>query len=296
MSLKNTITTTLGRQLLQVQKHSPVMMLGAGLVGIGASLVLTARATLKLDDILEKGKAELDAIEEPKDDSEQSAYKRKRSKVQLATAIEVAKIYALPAVVAVGTIGFITGSHKILSTRNAGVTAAYAALDKGFREYRSRIVDELGPEKETQLYHDLVEVESYEETEEGPVPITILKANKGRNLSPYAQFFDECNRNWRPEAFMNQFFIQSKEKFANDLLVARGHLFLHEVYDMLGYDRTPESSVVGWIYNPEENTDNDNHVSFGIFRDAVIGQAWVNGDERSILLDFNVDGVIWDKI
>ena len=335
MSLKSSITTAMGRQLLQAQKHSPTLMLATGIVGFGASLVLTARASFKVGDILDKGKEELDAV--GADESDEN--KKKRSRVQLSTAIEIAKLYAAPVVIGAVSVALVTGSHKTLSSRYAGVTAAYAGLDKAFRSYRERVAEELGAEKETQLFHDLEEVETYEIDEEGEqTPVKILKANKGRNLSMYAKFFDECNKNWRKEDFMNQFFIQSKEKYADDMLKARGHLFLSEVYDMLGYERTPASTQVGWIYqdqaqlekkigrlerelanllkadsvknadkikdlreeirvaNLKLDLDSDNYVSFGIFRDPVIGQAWVNGDERSILLDFNVDGVIWDKI
>lgn len=294
MSFTNTITTTLGRQILVAQKHSPAVMFGAGIVGIGASLFMTAKATLKLGDVLDKAKTELDAVGEDETDEN----KKKRNKVRLSTAIEIAKIYAVPTVVAVGTVGLLTGSHTILSRRNVGLTAAYTVLDKSFRQYRDRVLEELGPEKEKALYHNL---EAYEEeldvTEDGEVVTkTIYKHRNNGEVSPYAICFDEGNKNWKPEPFMNQFTIQAKEKFANDMLMARGHLFLSEVYDMLGVERTPESIVVGWIYDPESNTEHDNYVSFGVFRDPHIGQAWANGDERSIWLDFNVDGIIYDLI
>ena len=84
------------------------------------------------------------------------------------------------------------------------------------------------------------------------------------------------------------------ETFANDLLKARGRLFLNEVYRMLGIDETKAGQVVGWVYNPD-NPTGDNFVDFGIYnmqRERV--RAFVNGYEPNILLDFNVDGVIWD--
>jgi hypothetical protein len=75
----------------------------------------------------------------------------------------------------------------------------------------------------------------------------------------------------------------------NDLLRARGHVFLHEVLDTLGIQRTPESAIVGWIFD-SENPDHigDNFIEFNI-RDY-------QSEYGYILLDFNVDGTIFDKI
>lgn len=55
--------------------------------------------------------------------------------------------------------------------------------------------------------------------------------------------------------------------------------------------------VVGWVYDPENpNHNGDNWVDFGIYNiDKERNRAFVNGYERSILLDFNVDGYILDK-
>lgn len=291
MSLKSTITTTLGRQLLHAQKHSPVLMLGAGIIGFGATVVMSCKATLKLNGILDEGKKKLDEVADETDEN-----KKKRSRIQLSTAIEVAKIYAVPAALGIASLALITGSHRTLSTRNAGLAAAYAALDKGFREYRGRVISELGAEKDAQFRYDLVETEGVEETDEGPVPITILKAARDRGVSIYAKYFDDTNPNWRPSPNMNEWFLMNKQLWANQLLKARGHVFLSEVYDMLGYDRTPESTQVGWIYNPDFNATGDNEIDFGVMRDSYIGQEFINGDEKSILLDFNVDGVIWNLI
>ena len=83
------------------------------------------------------------------------------------------------------------------------------------------------------------------------------------------------------------------------MLRSRGHLFLNEVYDMLGYPRIKEGNIIGWIYD-EKNPVGDNFVDFNIYPlNGIVDQAkinFINGDERSILLDFNVDGPILDLI
>ena len=63
---------------------------------------------------------------------------------------------------------------------------------------------------------------------------------------------------------------------------------------MLGIPKTKAGQVVGWVYDPEHPVG-DNYVDFGLFdldRERV--RRFVNGDERNILLDFNVDGNIWE--
>ena len=111
-------------------------------------------------------------------------------------------------------------------------------------------------------------------------------------ISPYARFFDETVYEWKPDPLMNKCFLDAQQRYANNLLEARGHIFLNEVYDMLGFQRTREGAVVGWI----KNGDGDGYVDFGIYDGNERSRAFVNGHETSILLDFNVDGTIWDKI
>jgi hypothetical protein len=52
--------------------------------------------------------------------------------------------------------------------------------------------------------------------------------------------------------------------------------------------------MVGWI----DGGDGDGYVDFGIYDIAAVNnrREFINGYEPSIILDFNVDGVIWDKI
>ena len=171
-----------------------------------------------------------------------------------------------------------------------GLTAAYAALDKGFRQYRERVVGELGADKDREFRYAMEDKTIVEETKEGPVTKQI-KVVGGTGI--YARLFDEYNSNWSDDPGYNRLFISCQQNFANDLLRSRGHVFLNEVYDMLGLERSPEGAVVGWVLDG----DGDGYVSFGVFDgDMYKGQEFVNGNERSILLDFNVDGVIWSKI
>lgn len=292
-TIKNAVTSKVGRQLLQAQKHSPHLLFGAGVAGVVTGTVMACRATLKVDAYTADAAAKLKEIDKL-EHVEYSEEDRKKDKaiVYIQTAAKVAKLYAPSVIVLGGSIVALTSSHSIMTRRNAGLTAAYAALEKGFDEYRKRVRDELGEDKEREFRYGYEPCEVVDETEEG-VKKSVVNRVKPGTPSIYARFFDPTSSNWSKRPEYNKIFLQSQQNYANDMLLARGHLFLNEVYDMLGLERSSAGSVVGWVLDKA----GDSYVDFGVF-DASREKArdFVNGHEGSILLDFNVDGVIYDKI
>lgn len=289
-ALRNLVTSNSARQVLKLQKHAPVILFVGGTVGVVATVILACRATLKLEEVLDDGHQALDEIAIEAETTHTEIRKTALAKAYVKNAGNVVKLYA-PAVVVGGlSIGALTGSHVILKNRNTALMAAYAAVDKAYRLYRERVLKELGPEKDAQFRHGLIEKEYVEETETGPVVLRAL-GTPTDEPSMYARFFDEGCSPWRKEPWANQNFIKCQEQYANDKLHAVGHVFLNEIYDSLGIKRCPEGQIIGWVLN-----NGDNHIDFGIYRNIEAGTAFVNGAEKSVLLDFNVDGVIWDKI
>lgn len=116
---------------------------------------------------------------------------------------------------------------------------------------------------------------------------------KSKPYSPYARVFDEECLGWTRDAEMNRLFLLRQQEFANEKLQQRGYLFLNEVYDMLGLSRTKVGQCVGWCYDLS-NRYGDNYVDFGIY--DVRNRWFVNGQEKTIVLDFNVDGNILDRL
>lgn len=297
-AIKNKVTSKVGRQILVTQKHSPTLLFGVGVVGVVATIVLASRATLKMEEVLSEAEENEKKFEEIAEDHPKKYTDEDRkndSKInKVRTAGKIVKLYAPAAAVGLVSIGAFTGSHVILSRRNAAVTAAYAALDKGFRQYRERVVSEYGPEKDQEFRFETVEKEMAVDTDEGTAVKTVKTISEKNRGSIYSRFFDESSSNWSPIKHQNQFFVQAQQNYANDLLNARGHVFLNEVYDMLGLERSPEGQVVGWVKG-----NGDGYIDFGVFRkgaEMFEAQRFVNGDERSVLLDFNVDGVVYNLI
>lgn len=287
---------------LKAKKHSPEIMLGLGVVGVVASTVLACRATLKLNEVLEEKEETMEKINEYVEENGYSDKYTEQDKakdttiVYAQTAVKVAKLYAPAVVLGVASLGSILYSHKILSGRNVAVSAALAASTKGFNEYRKRVVERFGEEVDRELRYDI----RYEEVEktvtdkkgkEKTVKETVEVAHAEPSI--YARCFDEGCAQWTKDPECNRITLQNLQNYANDRLRLKGYLFLNEVYQMIGFEETKAGQIVGWFYDPE-NPELQNHVDFGIF--TTFNSRFVNNLERSVWLDFNVDGNILDMI
>lgn len=302
----NTMSRSFNRVGFKLKKHSPEILVAAGVVGAVTSTVMACKATTKLSGILEESKEDIDSIHNYADRTGFSEkYTEEDCKKDLAivyaqSAVKVAKLYA-PAV-AVGTISIaaILGGHNILRKRNIALAAAYTAVDKSFKEYRGRVIERFGKELDKELKYNIKakEVEEVVVNEDG-TETTVTKTVEvaDPNLtSDYARFFDDGCTGWEKDPEMNLMFLKRQQNYANERLQRKGHLFLNEVYDMLGIPRTKAGQIVGWIYD-EKNPIGDNFVDFGIYDiHSEAKRNFVNGYERTILLDFNVDGNITDLI
>ena len=302
--MKEKLMKTYKKVELKAIKHSPEILAGVGVVGVVGSLVLACKATTKLSDVLEESKEQLDKIKEVAADP---AYEEKYSQddvkkdttiTYVQTAMKVTKLYAPSVILCASSLGCLLASNNILKKRNAALSAAYMTVDKSFKEYRKRVADRFGEEVEKEIRYNIKAEEITKVDEDGNEVTETVKVMDGtddpNSYSDYARFFGESCAAWQNDAEYNLTFLKAQQQYANDLLKARGRLFLNEVYRMLGIDETKAGQVVGWVYNPD-NPTGDNFVDFGIYnmqRERV--RAFVNGYEPNILLDFNVDGVIWN--
>lgn len=287
--IPNSVSRTVGRQILVAKKNSPHILFGAGVVGAVTSTVLACRATLKLDsklDDIQNKVADIKVLAHSKHPSSPAIEHKERelTYVYVQGGFSILKLYAPAVIVGAVSIAALTRSHLTMTQRYTAVAAAYSTLATAFDEYRERVRGDVGEERELQLYRGHI-LESVTDTEGN----TIV-AHNGPRLSPYAQCFDEFNKHWEKSAENNYYFISCQQNYANHLLRARGHVFLLEVYDMLGFPRTPASSQVGWVMGH----NGDDYIDFGMFQPH--GYDFVNSRERSIWLDFNVDGPIWNLI
>lgn len=305
MKFMEIVTRAYGKTKLSVKRNSPEILIVVGCVGVVVSAVLACKATLKVDETLSETKESLDKIKESKEHGatvhgipySEDDYKKDLTIVYTQTAVKFTKLYA-PAV-ALGTVslGCIIGSHHILRKRNIALAAAYTAVDKAYSEYRNRVIEKFGEEVDRQLRYGtekakITETVVDENGEEKTVEKEVEVMKSDIMTSPYAKFFDESSRNWQKDANYNLMFLRRVQSMMNDRLRAYGYVFLNEVYDALDIPKIPEGQTIGWVYDPE-NPNLHNCIDFGIYdthRESA--RDFVNGIERVILLDFNVDGDI----
>jgi len=288
------------RPLLKLRKASPRVMFAGGVVAGLTSTVLACRATLKLSDTLEgfqelKDKAEAIHDEGRNPEYDDKAYAKDLTVIKVKTILTLTKLYAPAAGLAVVSVALLTGSHITLSKRNASLTAAYASVDKAFAQYRERVRDQLGDEVDREMRYGTRVVSETVEGDDGKKKV--VKHNRVADGEPslYARFFDELCPDFKKNPEYNMIFLRAQQNYANDMLQARGHVFLNEIYDMLGLPRSGAGAMVGWVLGKNSG---DEYIDFGIFDDRTNERVrdFVNGRENAILLDFNVDGVIYDKI
>ena len=301
----NKATRLLSSTQYQVKKHSPEILMVAGIAGTIVGTVLACKATTKVSEIIEEKNKNVEDVhtcleEKPKEYTEEDS-KKDLTIIYAQTGVKLFKLYA-PAigVMALSFASIITG-HKVLKKRNIAIAAAYAAIDKGFKQYRKNVIKEFGEGVDQQMRFGLKSKEIKKKDKDGKtVKETEYYIDPERNpldnISEYARFFDAASSNFAKDPEYNMMFLRRQQDYANEMLKSRGHLFLNEVYDLLDIPRSKAGQVVGWVYDKNGNTKGDNYVDFGLYRNDQGTRRFVNGLEYNILLDFNVDGVIYDII
>ena len=301
----NKSTRLLSSTKYQVKKHSPEILMIAGITGTIVGTVLACKATTKVSEIMEEKNKLVEDVHTCLNDKE-IEYTEEDSKKDLTiiyaqTGVKLFKLYSPAIGVMILSFASIIYGHKVLKKRNVAIAAAYAAIDKGFKQYRKNVIEEFGESVDQQMRFGLKSKEVKKKDKDGK---TVKEteyyidpdSNPLDNISEYARFFDATSNNFEKDPEYNMMFLRRQQDYANEMLKSRGHLFLNEVYDLLDIPRSRAGQVVGWVYDKDGNTNGDNYVDFGLYRNDQGTRRFINGLEYNILLDFNVDGVIYDMI
>ncbi|MBR1703141.1 MAG: hypothetical protein IJ716_14535 [Lachnospiraceae bacterium] len=297
--MKNEIVTKLNKGLTSVgytlKKHSPEILAGAGATGIVIATVMACKATLKLTGILDEHK---EAMEQVRTQVPEEEVKKATVSTYARTGLQVVKLYAPAATVGVLSLGSILASNDILRKRNVALTAAYAAVDKSYKEYRERVIKRFGEEVDYQLRTG-AEVKEVEETvtdekgKEKKVKKKINVADPNATGSGYMKYFTRSNPYWEEDSQYLEMFLRAQQNFANDKLHAEGHLTLNQVYQMLGFKDTKDGMIAGWI-DDRNHPDSDGYIEFDV-KEVYLPDE--NGNyQKAYSIDFNVDGNIYDRM
>ena len=289
------------KTVMKLKKHSPEILVVAGIAGTVVSAILACKATTKVAEILDETNGTLDTIHEGMktgaiNGQEYTTEDGKKDTVVVyaQTGMKLAKLYGPAIILGTLSITSILASNNILRKRNVALGAAYAAIDKSFKEYRGRVIERFGEQVDTELKYGIkakkfeeIEVDS-ETGKEKKVKKTVMVADPNLQ-SDYAVYFDSKSRNYETNPDYNRMFLKAQQAFANDKLQTRGHLFLNEVLDDLDLPRTSAGQIVGWTKDGP-----DGYVNFRIVE--VERETEDGRHEPALLLDFNVEGNIWEKM
>lgn len=299
-----TVSRTFHKVCFKAKKHSPEILVVAGVIGTVTTVVMACKATLKVNDILDEAKDTIDTIHEcvenEKKTSDGEVYTQEIANQDLLvvyaqTGWKFVKLYGPSVALGVASLGCMIGSSVILRKRNIALAAAYTAVETGFKEYRGRVVERFGKDLDRELLYN-IKAKEIEETvvdEEGnetveKKTVQVIDPNVAHDI--YSTVYCEGSNGWTKSAELNKAFLLAQQNYANDKLKTQGYLMLNEVYDLLGSPRTGYGQLAGWVYT-KDSSHGDNYVDFGIFNlNSEKACDFIKGLERSVILDFNCIG------
>ena len=306
-NIGTSIKNVTGVMKFKVNKHKPEIYLAVGIASGIAATVSACRATLKVNDVLEEHKKNIQTIKETaanpdfKDKYSEEDKQRDITVQYTKTALGVIKLYGPSIILGTLSIASVCASNNIMRQRNAALAAAYTAVDGAFKKYRDRVVDKYGAEVDQELRYgtkaqEIIETEVDEKGKEKAVKKKVDIVSDPDAPSEFARYFTKGNPDFNDkDPDLNEMFFRAQQNYLNDMLIINGHLTLNQAYKALNMKETKAGLVVGWIFDKNGNTEGDNYVQ--IIRKPVYIPNESDGTSTfAYLIDFNVDGNIYDKM
>ncbi len=295
-----TLRKSFKKAQLTVRKHSPEILMVAGVIGTVAGAVMACKETLELEDVLDECKQEKMELEEQYamcEEYSEDALKKDKVKLTIKQAAKIVKLYAPSVIMEATSIGVIFASNDIMRKRNASMAAAYATLNSMYKRYRQNVIESYGEEVDKDMRFGVKHEKVTEIDEDGnkvKIDARIVDLdNTALAISDYSRFFQEGCRGFDNSGRYNFLYLKGVQTMFNNKLIADGYVMLNDVYRELGFDTIPEGWSIGWVYD-EANPIGDNYIDFGLYEARNKNQRAVNGWEPVILMDFNVDGNLYE--
>lgn len=198
---------------LILKRHAPAILTGASVILAGGSCIFSAAGAMKAQRLIKE---------------ERPVTKRDKIKVYIRSYWPAGTMFIASAASSIF-------SHKMSADKIAGLIAAAVATEKRFRSYRTLVRDEVGEEREKELYSTTFVDENWN--------IAPALPHKVEDYDDHSVFYDEYSK---------RYFVSSVEKVQqaiyhlNRNFALRGWAMLNEYYAMLGIDEIPKGEVEGW--------------------------------------------------
>lgn len=305
VELLKKVNTQIIKLKMKGRKYSPEILLVLGIAGVVTGTVLACIETTKLpevkakkDEVLADIHAKLDSEDTVVAEQNLPELKKQTTAIYFKTGARYVALYA-PSVIITGlSVSCLVASNVILRKRIISVTAAYAAISQSFKEYRGRVSERYGDEIEKEIRYNIkpqqIQVTTNDAKGKEKIKTETIKVADPSKYCDFARVYDDKCLGWTKDPQANLMFLKYQQAAATKRLESQGYLFINDVYDMLGIPKIPAGQAAGWVYN-KENPVGDNFVDFGAYdisKESV--RDFVNGFERSVILDFNIDGNVVD--
>lgn len=256
-------------------------VVGAGLVVAGTAMAMSkAEEAVDVKREMERQIKEIELTDE--DDGWETSMERTKACLTMAktTAVGYAKTYALPIGVEVGGLVLMGVSHATLQKQVGTLSASLASTALAFANYRERVREELGDQKDEDFLlgknNKIVNVD----VENGEEKVTV----EPLDIPDHAFFFDEVNAPdaWEKEGFMNYDYLTNHERWLNDRLWREGVLWENDIRRDIKVPIDPKAAE--WGITAVDDNGNRNYISFGINKNTERAQAFRDGTEKSFLI------------
>lgn len=277
-----------------VSRNKSTILTVGGICGVIGAGVLACKATIKAQDLKLDTVNKIEAIKES-GYSDEKQYRKDIFSTYLAAGRQYAKLYGPALLLGGASIWSILYGHSVLNKKLVTAAGAYKALTIDYDEYRSRLINRIGKDNERSIAYGMQPTEVT--VEENGKKVTrsieaVPESMYGNVMSDRSVFFDEQSIYWSENPEENKHFLMKLEQDAQKEFDKNGYLFLNWVYKRLDVPETYAGANCGWI----KGWGND-EIDFGIFDIySTASRRFVNGLEPVILLNFNDDGYIADKI
>lgn len=199
--------------------NSPLILTGVAVAGTVATAYLAGRATWRARGRLE-------------DESPYSPRKEKLKKVW--------KLYIPPVVVGGLTVAAVVGANRIGTQRAAALAAAYALSERAFTDYKDKVLEKIGPDKEEEVRAELAQ--EY--------------MSRHPELSREVQVIDKqnvlCLDSFSGRHFENN--VEAIRRAETDIrrqILDEHYASLNEFWALIGLSPTQYGEEVGWNFDSD---------------------------------------------
>jgi len=204
-----------------VSDNSPAILTAVAVVGVVTTAVLVGKAAPKAhQDILHAQSEQTDEI-------------TLVEKVRLTY-----KHYIPAAVTGASTIACIIGANTVSTKRSAALASAVGLSEYAFKEYREKVVEQLGEKKETKIHDEVMQ----DVVRRNPVSeSSVIVTGGGRSL-----FLDNYTKTYFESDYES---VRSAVNDINEQIYGQDYASLNDFFNRLSVPGSVVGDEVGWTHD-----------------------------------------------